>query len=99
MTKQKSCEGGKEGKEMLRHYITKYEEDGQRYAASWLAGYRVSSDRVASVEGHKLLRNPKIKNYIDNSLKVLESKKIVDQDENFFGHHKTNRQERWGKSD
>ncbi len=39
------------------------------------AGYRVSSDRVASVEGHKLLRNPKVKIYIDERLKILESEK------------------------
>ena len=45
------------------------------------AGYRVSSDRIASVEGHKLLRNPKVKTYIDERLKILESEKIASQEE------------------
>lgn len=45
------------------------------------AGYRASSDRVAGVEGHKLLKNPKIKTYIDERLKQLDSEKIADQQE------------------
>ena len=45
------------------------------------AGYRVSGDRVAGVEGHKLLKNPKIKSYIDERLKQLDSEKIADQQE------------------
>ena len=34
---------------------------------------------VAGVEGHKLLKNPKIKSYIDERLKQLDSEKIADQ--------------------
>ncbi|HEM3628087.1 TPA: hypothetical protein U1C40_000053 [Streptococcus suis] len=30
---QKNMEGGEE---MFRHYITKYSENGQRYAESWI---------------------------------------------------------------
>lgn len=45
------------------------------------AGYRASSDRVAGVEGHKLLKNPKVKTYIDERLKQLDSEKIADQQE------------------
>ena len=36
---------------------------------------------MAGVEGHKLLKNPKIKSYIDERLKQLDSEKIADQQE------------------
>ena len=45
------------------------------------AGYKAVNDNIAAVEGKKLLRNPKIKPYIDERLSELSSKKIADQDE------------------
>ena len=36
---------------------------------------------MAGVEGHKLLKNPKIKTYIDERLKQLDSENIADQQE------------------
>lgn len=46
-----------------------------------IAGYKYSSDNMASVEGHKLLRNPKVKAYIDERMKKLEEEAIADQAE------------------
>lgn len=45
------------------------------------AGYSASNDNVAGVEGHKLLKNPKIKSYIEARLKQLEDKRIADAKE------------------
>ena len=45
------------------------------------AGYSVRSDNAAGVEGHKLLRNPKVKNYIDEKMKEIEDKQIAKADE------------------
>lgn len=41
------------------------------------AGYRANNDNIAAVEGKKLLRNPKIKPYIDERLKKIESEKTA----------------------
>lgn len=46
-----------------------------------IAGYKYSSDNMASVEGHKLLRNPKVKSYIEEQMKELEAETIADQTE------------------
>ncbi|HEL2164400.1 TPA: terminase small subunit [Streptococcus suis] len=64
-----------------KKFADEYIISGNATEAYKKAGYRVSSDRVASVEGHKLLRNPKIKTYIDERLKILESEKIATQEE------------------
>lgn len=45
------------------------------------AGYRASNDRVAGVEGHKLLKNPKIVSYLDEEQKKIDSEKIADKKE------------------
>ena len=45
------------------------------------AGYKFSSYNMASVEGHKLLKHPKIKAYIDERIKELEEEAIADQAE------------------
>lgn len=36
---------------------------------------------MAGVEGHKLLKNPKIRSYIDERLEQLDSEKVADQQE------------------
>ncbi|MEI4352202.1 terminase small subunit [Streptococcus suis] len=64
-----------------KKFADEYIISGNATEAYKKAGYRVSSDRVASVEGHKLLRNPKVKTYIDERLKILESEKIATQEE------------------
>lgn len=46
-----------------------------------IAGYKFSNDNMASVEGHKLLRNPKVKSYIEEQMKELEAETIADQTE------------------
>ncbi|HEV9865599.1 TPA: terminase small subunit, partial [Streptococcus pneumoniae] len=46
-----------------KRFADEYIISGNATEAYKKAGYRVSSDRVAGVEGHKLLKNPKIKSY------------------------------------
>lgn len=64
-----------------KKFADEYIISGNATEAYKIAGYRVSSDRVASVEGHKLLRKPKVKSYIDERLEQLQSEKIADQQE------------------
>ena len=64
-----------------KRFADEYIISGNATEAYKKAGYSVSSDRVAGVEGHKLLKNPKIKSYIDERLKQLDSEKIADQQE------------------
>lgn len=45
------------------------------------AGYKYSNENIAGVESNKLLKNPKIKSYIQERLKKLEDKKIAKQEE------------------
>lgn len=42
------------------------------------AGYSVKSDNAAGVEGHKLLRNPKIKAYMEKVNKAIQTASIAD---------------------
>ena len=59
-----------------KRFADEYIISGNATEAYKKAGYSVSSDRVAGVEGHKLLKNPKIKSYIDERLKQLDSEKL-----------------------
>lgn len=45
------------------------------------AGYKASKRNIAEVEGHKLLRNPKIISYLDEVNSVLNSDSIADMKE------------------
>lgn len=58
-----------------------YIELGNATEAYIKAGYKVSKREIAEVEGHKLLRNPKVKKYIDEKLKELESNRIAKAEE------------------
>jgi phage terminase small subunit len=58
-----------------------YIETGNATIAYKKAGYSVKSDNAAAVEGSKLLRNPKVKKYIEERMKELESKRIASQEE------------------
>ena len=44
------------------------------------AGYSVKSDNAAAVEGHKLLRNPKVGHYIKDKMKAREKRTEITQD-------------------
>lgn len=44
------------------------------------AGYSVKSDNAAAVEGHKLLRNPKIDTYLTYKMKEREKRTEITQD-------------------
>ena len=58
-----------------------YIEFGNATEAYIKAGYKVSKREIAEVEGHKLLRNPKVKNYIDERMKQIESDRIAKAEE------------------
>ena len=45
------------------------------------AGYKVSERKVAEVEGCKLLKNPKIDNYIKKRMEQIESNRIAKAEE------------------
>lgn len=58
-----------------------YIETGNATESYKQAGYSVKSDNAAGVEGHKLLKNPKVRAYIDKRLAEKEAKRIASQDE------------------
>lgn len=62
-------------------FADEYIISGNATEAYKKAGYKYSSDNMASVEGHKLLRNPKVKSYIEEQMKELEAETIADQTE------------------
>ena len=64
-----------------KRFADEYIISGNATEAYKKAGYSASSDRVAGVEGHKLLRNPKIQTYLKERQKELDSPKIADQQE------------------
>ncbi len=45
------------------------------------AGYSAKSDKVAGVEGHKLLKKPKIKEYINKRLEEMANERVADAQE------------------
>ncbi|MEG2601264.1 MAG: terminase small subunit [Carnobacterium sp.] len=45
------------------------------------AGYKVDNEAAANVSASKLLRNPKVSEYIDERLKEIESEKIASAEE------------------
>ena len=45
------------------------------------AGYKVKNDNTAAVNANRLLRNAKIKSYIDKRLKEIENDRIADAKE------------------
>lgn len=49
-----------------QRFAEEYIKDANATQAYKRAGYSVSSDEIAAVEGHKLLRNPKISAYISD---------------------------------
>ena len=64
-----------------KKFADEYIISGNATEAYKKAGYKYSSDNMASVEASKLLRNPKVKSYIEERMAEIESNKIADQKE------------------
>lgn len=64
-----------------KKFADEYIISGNATESYKVAGYKYSSDNMASVEAHKLLRNPKVKTYIDERMKKLEEEAIANQNE------------------
>jgi len=61
-------------------FVDEYLVDLNATRAYKAAGYRVKSDNAAGVEGHKLLRNPKIDLYLKEKMKEREKRTEITQD-------------------
>lgn len=64
--------------ERQKRFADEYIISGNAYQSAIKAGY---SPKYAKTDAHKLLENTRIKNYIDERLKEIESDKIADQQE------------------
>ena len=64
-----------------KKFADEYIISGNATESYKVAGYKYSSDNMASVEAHKLLRNPKVKTYIDERMRKLEEEAIANQNE------------------
>lgn len=58
-----------------------YIETGNATEAYKKAGYSYKNDNVAGVEGHKLLKNPKIEKYVTEHVEAIRSPVIASQEE------------------
>ena len=67
--------------EKQKIFADEYLVDLNATRAYRIAYPRVKSDNVAAVNGTRLLRNAKVKEYIDERLKQLEDKRIAKADE------------------
>jgi phage terminase small subunit len=63
-----------------KRFVDEYLKDLNATRAYKAAGYSVKSDNAAAVEGHKLLRNPKIDNYLSERMKNREKRTEITQD-------------------
>ncbi len=61
-----------------KKFADEYIISGNATESYKLAGYKFSNSNVAGVEGFKLLKNPKIKSYIEKKMKQLDDEKIMD---------------------
>lgn len=61
-------------------FVDEYLVDLNATRAYKAAGYSVKSDNAAAVEGHKLLRNPKIEKYLNERMKDREKRTEITQD-------------------
>lgn len=66
--------------EKQKRFCDEYLIDLNATRAYKAAGYSVRSDNAAGVEGHKLLRNPKIDSYLKQKMKEREKRTEVTQD-------------------
>lgn len=67
--------------EKQKRFADLYIETGNGADSYRSAGYSVKSDNAAAVEASKLLRNPKVKSYIDRLIAEKDEKRIAKQDE------------------
>lgn len=67
--------------EKQKRFADYYIETANATESYKVAGYSCNNDNVAGVEGFKLLRNPKIKNYIDEKMNKKDNDRIASQDE------------------
>lgn len=58
-------------------FCREYIKSGNATESYKLAGYSVKSDNAAGVEGHKLLRNPKIQKRLKDRMQEISDKSIV----------------------
>lgn len=59
-------------------YYIKTDNATQSYK---MAGYSANSDKVAGVQGHKLLKNAKVREYLDEALGKIDKKRIMGVEE------------------
>lgn len=64
--------------ERQRRFADEYIISGVAYDAAIKAGY---SEKYAKTDSHKLLKNEKIREYVDQRLNEIKSKKVMDQQE------------------
>lgn len=64
-----------------RQFADEYIKSGNATEAYIKAGYQVKSDSVASAASTRMLRNVKVKSYIDAKMAEIESHKIADAKE------------------
>jgi phage terminase small subunit len=67
--------------EKQKRFADYYIETGNATESYKRAGYKAASDNIAGVESFKLLRNPKIAEYIEERNKHIESHRIADMKE------------------
>jgi phage terminase small subunit len=67
--------------EKQKRFADYYIESGNATESYKRAGYSYANDNIAGVEGHKLLKNPKVSAYIDENLRMKDNERIASQDE------------------
>lgn len=67
--------------EKQKRFADYYIESGNATESYKRAGYSVTSSNAAGVEGHKLLRHPKISAYINSRIETKDHERIASQEE------------------
>lgn len=64
-----------------RKFADNYIKSGNATESYIKAGYSVKTRNIAEVEGCKLLRNPKVANYVEDNMNKLSNNKIATAEE------------------
>ena len=64
-----------------RKFVLEYMKTGNATESYKNAGYSASNDNIAGVEGHKLLRHPKIKEALQEQVKNYKENAVMDAEE------------------
>ncbi len=64
-----------------RKFADNYIKSGNATESYIKAGYSVKTRNIAEVEGCKLLRNPKVSNYVEDNMNKLSNNKIATAEE------------------